>query len=237
MKNALEQTKGIYEAIMSELERFYLLWRYQHRIPPVTMVLKRSFDFLGAVSILLLASPILILLAVLIKLDDPKGPIFYSQTRVGQWGRPFKMFKFRSMRTDAEANGPVWCAQKDDPRMTRMGGFLRHSHLDELPQLWNVIRGDMSIVGPRPERPHFVSELNRSIPQYSHRLLVRPGITGLAQVYYRYDASVDDVKRKLRFDLLYVKRIAVGLDVQIMFWTLSTILFNRLLPFLKESRG
>ncbi|MCI0557268.1 MAG: sugar transferase, partial [Nitrososphaera sp.] len=124
-------------------------------------------------------------------------------------------------------SGPKWSSGDQDSRLTRIGGFLRRSHLDELPQLWNVLKGDMSLVGPRPERPFFVETLNRSIPRYDERFLIKPGMTGLAQVHYRYDQSLSDVKRKLRFDLLYVRRMCLALDVRILFWTLLVVATGR----------
>lgn len=213
-----------------ELQRFVLLWRYQHPVPPFTLwwrlMLKRAIDFLGALAGLVVAAPIMALVALAIKLDS-KGPIFYSQERMGRFGETFRIYKFRSMRTDAEAAGPQWAARKDDPRLTRLGALLRRSHLDELPQLLNVLMGDMSLVGPRPERPCFVETLSQDVPRYDERLLIKPGMTGLAQVHYRYDTSVSDVKRKLRFDLLYVKSMCLALDARILFWTVAVVLTGR----------
>jgi lipopolysaccharide/colanic/teichoic acid biosynthesis glycosyltransferase len=160
--------------------------------------------------------------AAAIKLTS-NGPVVYSQERVGRFGDRFKIYKFRTMRVDAEAEGPLWAAGSEDPRLTRVGGFLRRTHLDELPQLLNVFRGDMSLVGPRPERPHFVATLHGAIPSYDERLLVKPGMTGLAQVHYHYDASLADVRKKLRYDLLYVKRMCLMLDMQILAWTFLVV--------------
>ena len=137
------------------------------------------------------------------------------------------MYKFRTMVVDAEQAGPVWADPEDDPRVTRIGRLLRRSHLDELPQLFNVLWGHMSLVGPRPERPFFVARLDQTIPGYDNRLLVQPGITGLAQVHYRYDQTLADVKRKLRFDLLYVKRMCLMLDLRILAWTCVVVLTGR----------
>ena len=213
-----------------ELQRFWLLWRYQHRVPPFTLwwrlVLKRAVDFVGAAVGLIAVAPIMALVALVIKLDS-KGSILYSQERVGRFGDPFKMVKFRTMRVDAEANGPVWAAGDEDPRMTRVGAFLRRTHLDELPQLFNVLMGDMSLVGPRPERPCFVQQLNQEIDRYDERLLIKPGMTGLAQVHYRYDQSIEDVKRKLRFDLLYVRRMCLMLDARILAWTMLVVVTGK----------
>ena len=220
----------IRQELAIELQRFLLLWRYQHRVPPFTLwwrlVLKRIVDFSAALAGLLIAAPIMALIALAIKLDS-KGPVLYSQERVGRFGESFQMYKFRTMRVDAEAAGPVWAAREHDPRVTRLGAFLRRSHFDELPQIFNVLIGDMSLVGPRPERPCFVEELDRAIPRYDERLLIKPGMTGLAQVHYRYDQTVADVKKKLRFDLLYVKRMCLMLDARILAWTLLVVVTGR----------
>lgn len=214
-----------------ELHRFALLWRYQHHIPPFALwwrlVLKRIFDF--AVSLLLVAvsSPLMLVLAALVKVGS-SGPVFFVQERMGRFGRPFRMYKFRTMIPNAEAKtGPVWCFPEDDPRVTLIGKMLRRTHLDELPQLFNVVTGDMSLVGPRPERPFFVEQLIHTIPMYDQRLFVKPGMTGLAQVHYRYDRTIEDVKRKLRFDLLYVKRMCLMLDVRILAWTILVVVTGR----------
>jgi lipopolysaccharide/colanic/teichoic acid biosynthesis glycosyltransferase len=213
-----------------ELQRFILLWRYQHHVPPFALwwrlVLKRCMDLTGSLAGLILTAPLVPLIALAIKLTS-KGPILYSQERVGRFGDTFKIYKFRTMRLDAEANGPVWSAGNEDPRLTPIGGFLRRTHLDELPQLLNVFSSQMSLVGPRPERPHFVHDLHDAIPGYHRRLFIKPGLTGLAQVHYRYDASVADVRRKLRFDLLYVKRMCLALDIKILAWTLLVVATGR----------
>ena len=213
-----------------ELQQFLLLWRYSHHVPPFTLwwrlVLKRTVDFTASLISVVITAPLMALVALAVKLDS-KGPIIYAQERVGRFGQTFKMYKFRSMRMDAEANGPVWAAGEEDPRLTRIGRFLRRIHFDELPQLFNVLRGDMSLVGPRPERPHFVSQLDQQIARYDERLLIKPGMTGLAQVHYRYDQSIEDVKRKLRFDLLYIKRMCLMLDARILVWTLLVVVTGR----------
>ena len=213
-----------------ELQRFVLLWRYQYHVPPFTLwwrlVLKRVVDVAAAAIGLVITAPVMALIALAIKLDS-KGPAVYRQERVGRFGDLFAMCKFRTMQVDAETNGPVWAAGEHDPRMTRLGAFLRRSHLDELPQLFNVLTGDMSLVGPRPERPCFVEQLDREIPQYDEQLLIKPGMTGLAQVHYRYDQSIADVKRKLRFDLLYVKRMCLMLDARILAWTFLVVMTGR----------
>lgn len=184
--------------------------------------LKYSLDILFAIAMLIVCVPILAICIVLVKLTS-KGPVFFKQRRVGLNGRPFDILKLRTMRVDAEAEtGPVW-AKSDDPRITKVGKFLRKSHLDELPQLLNVIRGDMSLVGPRPERPVFVNYFRSRFPQYEKRLSVRPGITGLAQVCYKYDETQEDVRKKLAYDLLYLKKMCMLLDLSIIFLTLGRI--------------
>ena len=155
-----------------------------------------------------------------------RGPIFFRQTRVGLRGRPFSVIKFRTMRQDAEAKGAVW-ATKNDPRVTSLGRFMRKTRLDEIPQLWNVLRGEMGFVGPRPERPEFVQWLSSEIPFYELRHMIRPGITGWAQVRYRYGASLEETKQKLEYDLYYVKHLSIGLDLLIMFETIKTIILRR----------
>ncbi len=213
-----------------ELQRFILLWRYQHHVPPFALwwrlVLKRVMDLAGALAGLILTAFLVPVIAAAIKLTS-KGPVFYSQERIGRFGDLFKIYKFRTMQMDAEADGPVWSAGEQDPRLTSIGGFLRRTHLDELPQLFNVLVGHMSLVGPRPERPHFVHSLHGAIPRYDQRLLLKPGITGLAQVHRPADTSLADVRRKLRFDLLYVKRMCLALDVKILAWTFLVVSTGR----------
>ena len=213
-----------------EIQRFVLLWRYQHHVPPLTLwwrlVLKRIVDYLGAIAGLIITLPIVGVIALAVKLDS-KGPALYIQERVGRFGELFKIYKFRTMRVDAEVQGPVWASGEHDSRMTRVGSILRRTHLDELPQLFNVLKGEMSLVGPRPERPQFLGALSQAIPRYDERLLIKPGMTGLAQVHYRYDQSLADVKRKLRFDLLYVKRVCLGLDTRILAWTVFVVVTGR----------
>ena len=187
--------------------------------------LKRLTDILVSLLVLILTLPLMLITALLVKLDSP-GPVFYRQERVGLFGRPFTLFKFRSMSVDAEAGGrPRWAAQQD-PRVTRVGGFIRSTRIDELPQLFNVLKGEMSFVGPRPERPHFVEQLGQIIPFYHERSYVKPGITGWAQVNFPYGASVDDAKQKLSYDLYYVKNRSILLDFIIMFSTIRVILFR-----------
>jgi len=187
----------------------------------VRNVMHRVVALLGAI----LSLPIAIFTAILIKLDS-RGSILYMQERVGKNGRPFTLMKFRSMRIDAEKDGPVW-AKTEDERMTRVGRIIRKIRVDEIPQFWNILRGDMSFVGPRPERPHFVAQLAAEIPYYEQRHLIAPGLTGWAQTNYQYGASIEDAKQKLEYDLYYIKNQSLALDATIMFETIKTILFGR----------
>jgi sugar transferase (PEP-CTERM system associated) len=189
----------------------------------LTEVLKRILDLVVSIVGLILASPLMALTALAIRLDS-KGPIFYSQTRVGRMGKEFDVLKFRSMRQDAEQDGVAQWAAKDDPRTTRLGKFLRKFRLDELPQLINVIRGEMSFVGPRPERPEFVERLREAIPYYDQRHTVRPGITGWAQVEYVYGASTEDAFRKLEYDLFYLKNMSIAFDLAIILKTIRIVM-------------
>jgi sugar transferase (PEP-CTERM system associated) len=185
-------------------------------------VIKRVIDIVGASAGLVVTFPLLLLIAAAIKLSSA-GPVLYHQARVGLRGRVFTVHKFRSMRQDAEKHtGAVW-ASLSDSRITRVGRFLRRSRLDEIPQFWNVLKGDMSIVGPRPERPEFVTSLTREIPFYGQRHIVRPGLTGWAQVYYTYGASVEDALEKLQYDLFYIKHMSLGLDLFILAKTVKTV--------------
>jgi exopolysaccharide biosynthesis polyprenyl glycosylphosphotransferase len=191
----------------------------------VARALRRTMDIALGVALIALTLPLLILAALAIKLDSP-GPIFYCQERVGQGGRVFRLFKFRSMRVDAEAAGaPVW-ASKADPRVTRVGRLLRLTRIDEIPQVLNVLRGEMAFVGPRPERPGFVSELAKAVPHYEDRAVVKPGITGWAQVNYPYGASVEDAWMKLTYDLYYVRHRTIFLDIMILIATVRVVLFQ-----------
>jgi lipopolysaccharide/colanic/teichoic acid biosynthesis glycosyltransferase len=206
-------------------------------------MITRALNLTVASVAVVATAPLMLLVAGMIKLTS-KGPVMYSQTRVGvdrRWGRkgtdgrrlvdhggrPFRMFKFRSMRVDAESDGRAVWAQKHDPRVTPIGGFLRKTRLDELPQLFNVIRGDMNIVGPRPERPSIFAELRESIPEYPVRQRVKPGITGWAQINQAYDTCVDDVRNKVRYDLEYLRRQSLGLDLRIMSMTIPVMLLRR----------
>jgi exopolysaccharide biosynthesis polyprenyl glycosylphosphotransferase len=185
-------------------------------------LVKEIVDRLLAVVGLVVFLPLFPLLAVLIKLTS-KGPVLFKQKRVGRNGHVFEIIKLRTMVYDAEdATGPIW-ATANDPRITPVGKFLRMTHLDEVPQLLNVIKGDMSLVGPRPERPVFVDRFRNQIPNYSERLRVKPGITGLAQVCHKYDETLRDVKRKLAYDLLYIQRMCLMVDIAIMFMTVRRL--------------
>lgn len=182
---------------------------------------KRTIDICGAGLGLVLVSPVCLITALLIKLTS-KGPVFYTQERLGKDSKPFKIYKFRTMKTDAEKNGAVW-ATTNDSRITPIGKILRKSRIDEIPQFINVLQGDMSLVGPRPERPVFVEKLKMEISDYEKRLAVKPGITGLAQVHHRYDASITDVRKKVKYDILYIKNVSFATDLQIMLRTVRVV--------------
>lgn len=191
----------------------------------VTYLLKRFLDLFLAFFGLTLSLPVTLVTAVLIKLESP-GPVLYKQERIGERGEVFSIIKFRSMRQDAEKNGAVWASQ-NDARVTRIGNFIRKVRIDEIPQMWNVIRGQMSFVGPRPERPIFVEQLVQKLPYYSLRHSVKPGITGWAQVCYPYGASEEDALRKLEYDLYYIKHQSIFIDLLIIFRTIKTVLFRK----------
>ncbi len=186
---------------------------------------KQVLDFFLALFGLIATMPVFLLSAIIIRLESP-GPIFYLQERVGLDGAPFKVIKFRSMRNDAEKDGPVW-AQENDARVTRFGGFIRKVRIDELPQMINVLKGEMSFVGPRPERSVFVEQLSKNLPYYALRHNVKPGISGWAQTYYPYGASEEDALRKLEYDLYYVKYMSLQMDIWVIFQTIKTVLFQR----------
>jgi sugar transferase (PEP-CTERM system associated) len=183
---------------------------------------KRVCDIVLSLLLLVITFPIAVMVAVAIKLESP-GPVIFKQERVGFRGRNFILYKFRSMRTDAEKDGPAW-AQDNDSRVTRVGAFIRKARLDEIPQVFNVLRGDMSFIGPRPERPYFVDLLKSKIRFYELRHYVKPGITGWAQVMYRYGASVEDSYQKLQYDLYYAKNVSLGLDLLILLKTIKVVL-------------
>ena len=187
-----------------------------------TQIVKRIVDLVFAFVLILIALPIGLLTALLIKLDS-KGPIFYKQSRTGQYNNEFKVIKFRSMRTDAESNGAQWATQSDS-RVTRVGAIIRKTRVDELPQIINILKGDMPIVGPRPERDVFISEQEKEIPYYKFRHAVKPGVTGLAQVSYPYGASVADAIWKHKYDVYYIKHHSTLLDLKILFKTVKVVL-------------
>ncbi|MGA7635250.1 MAG: TIGR03013 family XrtA/PEP-CTERM system glycosyltransferase [Terriglobales bacterium] len=188
----------------------------------VRRVLSTFISLIG----LVLTLPLLPCIMLAIRLDS-EGPVFYTQTRVGKGGKLFKVAKFRTMRQDAEAaNGPQW-AGNNDPRVTRVGKFLRTTRLDEIPQMWCVLKGDMAFVGPRPERPEFIALLSKEIPFYGVRHMVRPGVTGWAQIKYKYGSTIEDAREKLQYDLFYIKNASIGLDLLIMFQTIKTVLLRR----------
>jgi exopolysaccharide biosynthesis polyprenyl glycosylphosphotransferase len=184
--------------------------------------IKRLMDGLISILLLIFLFPLLLLVAAAIKLDSP-GKIFYSQLRTGKNGKPFKVYKFRSMHENAEKGGAQWASLRDN-RITRSGYWLRILRIDELPQLWNVLKGEMSLIGPRPERPEFDAKLKEVIPYYELRYLIKPGISGWAQVLYRYGASVEDSYEKLAYDLYYIKNYSLWLDLVIFFKTIAVVL-------------
>jgi sugar transferase (PEP-CTERM system associated) len=212
--------------LVTDLRPSWLIFSDGFVKTPRTEIVKRLVDVALSLLGLLLALPVMALVAAAVKLES-RGPTLFRQPRLGQNGRVFILNKFRSMREDAEKEtGPVW-AQQRDPRVTRVGAFLRKTRLDELPQLFNVLIGDMSFIGPRPERPEFVYELQKQIPFYMERLSVKPGITGWAQVKYRYGASVEDALEKLQYDLYYIKNLSLFLDFLILINTIQVVLFAR----------
>ena len=226
----VEDTETIYERLtgkilLDELKPSWLIFSDGFRARRFTRFVKRVVDIVLSSIGLVLAAPVMALTALAIRLDS-EGPAFYTQERVGESGRVFTLYKFRSMRADAERGTPVW-ARDDDDRVTRVGRVIRLTRVDELPQLWNVLRGDMSFVGPRPERPYFVEQLAAAIPYYRQRHAVKPGVTGWAQVKYRYGSSIDDAREKLRYDLYYIKHLSVFFDLTIVFDTVKVILFRR----------
>ena len=187
---------------------------------------KRILDIVLALAVFAVSWPAMLLTALFVRLDSP-GPVLFRQERCGHHGRPFTLLKFRSMRADAEASsGPVW-AQSDDPRITKFGKFIRKTRLDELPQVFNILLGDMSMVGPRPERPHFVDSLAQEIPYFNQRHIVKPGLTGWAQINYPYGNTVEDSKHKLQYDLFYIKHQSLLLDLSILFSTIKTVVLRK----------
>src|SRR5687768_5584093 len=227
----VEDAASMYERmtgkiLIDDLKPSWLIFSDGFVLSRWTRFLKRAIDVLLASIGAFLSAPLALLTAVAVKLESA-GPVLYGQDRVGENGRIFTVWKFRSMGQDAEKGGtPIWATAKDE-RVTRVGRVIRTTRLDELPQFWNVLRGDMSFVGPRPERPFFVEQLAKEIPFYQQRHAVKPGLTGWAQVKYQYGSSVEDAMEKLRYDLYYVKHLSLAFDVSIMFDTVKVILFGK----------
>jgi sugar transferase (PEP-CTERM system associated) len=228
---AIEECTSFYERVTGQvhldmLRPSWLIFDGRGRDTRLKTVAREAIHrFMGLIG-LAVSFPIGLATAILIKLDS-KGPIFYMQERVGKNGKSFQVVKFRSMKTDAEADGkPVWATTTDD-RTTRVGRIIRKIRVDEIPQFWNIIKGEMMFVGPRPERPHFVSQLAQEVNFYEHRHLVAPGLTGWAQIKYPYGASVEDARQKLQYDLYYIKNQSLPLDFLIIFETVKTVLFGK----------
>jgi len=219
----LEELTG--KLMVERVNPSWIIYSPGFSIGRINKFFKRFFDIMLSLLGLLLASPLMMISAIIIKLES-SGPIFYLQERVGLRGVSFRVVKFRSMGRDAEKNGAVWAA-KNDSRVTRFGGIIRKFRIDELPQLWNVLKGEMSFVGPRPERPVFVNDLAQKIPYYSLRHNIKPGVTGWAQICYPYGASEEDALRKLEYDLYYLKNLSVSMDLWIVFQTVKTVLFQK----------
>jgi sugar transferase (PEP-CTERM system associated) len=220
----LEKISGKIE--VDNLYPSWLIFTEGFRFSPGFLLLRRLIAVLASAILLIIVLPVIPFVILAIKLDS-RGSVLYRQQRVGMGGRIFYCYKFRTMRQDAESDtGPTW-AGDDDPRITRAGKFLRKSRLDEIPQLWCVVKGDMGFVGPRPERPEFVETLSKVIQYYPVRNAVRPGVTGWAQVKYKYGNTVEDAKEKLQYDLYYIKNASLGLDLMIMFQTIKIVLLGR----------
>jgi sugar transferase (PEP-CTERM system associated) len=211
--------------LIDDIKPSWLIFSDGFRASRTTRAVKRVVDLALAAVGLALASPLMLLTALVVRLESA-GPVLYRQARVGENGTTFTLFKFRSMRADAETGTPIWAKERDD-RVTRVGRFIRITRLDELPQLWNVLRGDMSFVGPRPERPYFVEQLATVIPFYMERHAVKPGVTGWAQVKYRYGSSVEDAMEKLRYDLYYIKHLSIVFDLTIVVDTVKVIISGK----------
>ena len=226
----IEEGISFYERVtgrvsLNMLRPSWLIFAGRGRQKKISGLARSAVHWFVALVGAILSLPIVVVTAILIKLES-RGPIFYKQERVGKNGRTFVLAKFRSMRVDAEQDGPVW-ASKGDSRTTRVGRIIRKIRVDEIPQFWNILKGEMSFVGPRPERPHFVSQLAEEIPFYEQRHLVAPGLTGWAQIKYPYGASIEDARQKLQYDLYYIKNHTLLLDAYIMFDTIEIILFGR----------
>jgi len=210
---------------LGELNPSTLIFTQGFNVKTSQQIVRRLVSFVVSFIGLTICLPFIPFIILAVRLSSP-GPIFFGQMRVGLFGRPFTVYKFRTMCQDAEVKGAVW-ATKNDPRVTSLGRFMRKTRLDEIPQLWNVLRGEMAFVGPRPERPEFVQWLKKEIPFYELRHMIRPGITGWAQVRYQYGATLEETKQKLEYDLYYVKHLSLGLDLLIMFETVKTIVLRR----------
>ena len=208
---------SIYGAPLIEIDR-EIMPQWQRSI-------KRLLDWTVSIFALLILSPLFAVIGLMVK-STSKGPVFYLQERIGRHGRPFQIIKFRTMHTDAEAQGPQ-LSRDDDPRITSVGRFLRKSRLDEFPQFLNVLLGDMALVGPRPERAHFIARIMERAPHYHHLQKVRPGITSWGQVKYGYAENVDEMVQRLRFDLIYIENMSIALDIKILFYTVLTVLKGR----------
>jgi sugar transferase (PEP-CTERM system associated) len=228
---AVEEGEALYERVTGKIavqamRPSYLIFNRGFVKHPFSEAAKRAFDILVSLIGLALAWPLMLLTAIAVRLDSP-GPALFRQVRSGRYGEPITIAKFRSMVADAERQtGPVW-AQKNDPRVTRVGNFIRKTRLDELPQLFNVLGGSMSMVGPRPERPNFIEELKDQIPYYDQRHIVKPGVTGWAQINYPYGNTVEDALQKLQYDLFYIKYRSVAFDLSILIQTVKTVLLRR----------
>lgn len=227
---SIEECASFYERVTGKvhlemMRPSWLIFSGRGRQAKISGLARVAFHRLVALIGAILSLPLMLVTAIMIRLDSP-GPVFYRQERVGKNGRPFTLVKFRSMRIDAERDGPVWAAAADD-RTTRVGRIIRKIRVDEIPQFWNILKGEMSFVGPRPERPHFVHQLAEEIPYYEQRHLIPPGLTGWAQIKYQYGASIEDARQKLQYDLYYIKNQSLTLDAAILFATVKTIIFSR----------
>ncbi len=227
----MREREALYEQITGKiaveaLRPSYLIFNDGFARHPFTELGKRAVDVVVARIMLALTWPLMLATAIAVRIDSP-GPILFSQERVGLDNKPFTLFKFRSMRADAEKqSGPVWATQ-NDPRITRCGKFIRKTRLDELPQLFNVLAGHMSLVGPRPEREHFVQDLSEKIPYFRQRHIVKPGLTGWAQINYRYGSTFEDAVQKLQYDLFYIKNQSLLFDLSILFNTVKIVILRK----------
>lgn len=220
----LEKLLG--KLMVENLNPGHLIFSDGFKKPKILMTARRLLDIFFSFVGLIIVSPLMLLVSILIKLDS-RGPVFFKQERVGENNGIFRIYKFRSMRIDAETStGPVW-AEENDPRITRVGRFIRRCRIDEIPQFWNVLKGDMSFIGPRPERPCFVKELTKKIPYYAQRHSIKPGITGWAQVKYRYGSTEEDALEKLKYEIYYIKNLSPFLDLLILFETVKIVLFGK----------